>query len=238
MWTKIVKYGLIGLLVLLLLVLIWDLLFVWGTYSHFFGFLQQHFDLNIWLIKILTIVSVLIFVLFVVPAIKKTLFNPFASLNSKIAPAIIIAGFFSVLYLATFFAERDRKFDAAGKPLTCVAWAVDHYEQVPCNWKTHPQYGTPVISYTKEISDLLQFRKIGVNGNTAFFDPIDGSPRVYYYRNGSNLEFFNSQGIHPQTGERLLPVTKDIVQQYLKSERMDSGLEKTVNSLEEQLKNF
>ena len=238
MGWKILKYGLIGLLVLLLVILLWDLLFVWGVYSHFFGFFQDHFNMNIWLIKILTIVSIFLFVLFVFPAIKKVLFSPFTSTNEKVVPALIVGGFYSILFFVTYLSEKDRKFDAAGKPITCVAWASDHYEAVPCNWKTHPEYGTPVISVTKDIAELLNLKKIQVNKNTIFFDPIYGTPRVYYYRNGSQIEFFNSKGIHPQTGEMLLPATKAIREEYFSSRNEQWGVESTVNSLEEQLKNF
>jgi hypothetical protein len=235
---KIFKYGLIGLLVLLLVVLVWDLLFIWGAYSHFFGFFQDHFSMNIWLIKILTIVSILVFIIFVFPAIKKVLFSPFTSTNKKIVPSLIVGGFYSILFFATYLSEKDRKFDAKGEPITCVAWASDRYEAVPCNWKTHPKHGTPVISVTKDIVELLSLRKIQVNKNTTFFDPIDGASRVYYCRNGSKIEFFNSKGIHPQTGEMLLPVTKEIIKEYFNSQKDEWGIEKTVNSLEEQFKNY
>lgn len=55
-----------------------------------------------------------------------------------------------------------------------------------------------------------------------FFDPVTGSPKVWYWRDGAgNYEFFDNLGFHPVTGERLEPVTKEVVTEWqrLKAER-------------------
>jgi len=62
-------------------------------------------------------------------------------------------------------------------------------------------------------------RKIEVNEDTVFFNPVDGTPLLYYFKIGSKIEFFNSKGWHPQYGGELLPVTPDIVKDYFLQEQ-------------------
>lgn len=46
----------------------------------------------------------------------------------------------------------------------------------------------------------------------AFFDPRTGEPVVWYSKNSNgNVEIFDLMGFHPETGEELLPISKDIV---------------------------
>jgi TPR repeat protein len=48
----------------------------------------------------------------------------------------------------------------------------------------------------------------------AFFDPITGKPRVWYWRSDKgDYEFYDNPGFHPRTGESLLVVTKEIIAQ-------------------------
>ena len=50
-----------------------------------------------------------------------------------------------------------------------------------------------------------------------FFDSRTGEPIIWYYRNKSgNIELFDLMGFHPETGEELLPISKDIVEQWKK----------------------
>ncbi len=48
-----------------------------------------------------------------------------------------------------------------------------------------------------------------------FFDPRSGEPIVWYYRSKENkIQIFNLMGFHPDTGEELIPITKDLVEEW------------------------
>jgi TPR repeat protein len=50
-----------------------------------------------------------------------------------------------------------------------------------------------------------------------FFDPRSGTPTVWYWRSANgDFEFFDNEGFHPLTGDKLLPVSKDVVEEYAK----------------------
>jgi hypothetical protein len=45
-----------------------------------------------------------------------------------------------------------------------------------------------------------------------FFDPRTGEPAIWYYRTKSGeIELFDRKGFHPSTGEKLTPITRDVV---------------------------
>ena len=51
--------------------------------------------------------------------------------------------------------------------------------------------------------------------NPTFFDPATGEAIVWYYKDkDGDIQLFNLMGFHPETGEELFPVTKEIVEQW------------------------
>jgi TPR repeat protein len=57
--------------------------------------------------------------------------------------------------------------------------------------------------------------KLITKSDPAFFDERTGEPVVWYYRGkGSNIELFDLMGFHAETGEELLPITKEIVDDW------------------------
>lgn len=53
--------------------------------------------------------------------------------------------------------------------------------------------------------------------NVQFFNPRSGAPNVWYWRSADgDFEFFDNEGFHPQTGDKLLPVSKEVVADYIK----------------------
>jgi TPR repeat protein len=51
--------------------------------------------------------------------------------------------------------------------------------------------------------------------NPTFFDPRTGEPIVWYYKDKDNtIQIFDLMGFHPDTGEELTPITKDVVGQW------------------------
>ena len=48
-----------------------------------------------------------------------------------------------------------------------------------------------------------------------FFDPRSGEPIVWYYRSKEDkIQIFNLMGFHPDTGEELIPITKEVVEDW------------------------
>lgn len=53
----------------------------------------------------------------------------------------------------------------------------------------------------------------------AFFDPISGTPRVYFWKSSTaDFEFYDSKGYHPRTGDELVLVTKEAISEWQKVE--------------------
>ncbi|MEH3145176.1 MAG: hypothetical protein PGN34_07460 [Methylobacterium frigidaeris] len=51
----------------------------------------------------------------------------------------------------------------------------------------------------------------------AWFDPVTGQPRVWYWREGQIYEFFDNSGFHPRTGDKLLIVDRRVVNDWRQS---------------------
>jgi hypothetical protein len=147
------------------------------------------------------------------PSIKK-FFNPIKPFSKKQIPALIIVCFLCILWFITYLAVKDYNFDAFGRGMKKMAWAIDHYEEVEKHRDVHPIYGTPAILVTPDNISIFSLRKIIIDDNTVFFNSIDGTPLIYYYIIGSKVEFFNSKGRHPQYGEELIPVTSYFIKNY------------------------
>jgi len=129
-----IKWSLLLLKVLLLLItlgIIVSLLLqtfeVIHSWSYFFGYFQVHFNWNIWIIRIASLVTVFIFACYILPSIYK-LFNPLKPLSKKRIPAFIIVCFFCFLWFITYLSVKGQYFDREGKGLVKKAWAIDHYE--------------------------------------------------------------------------------------------------------------
>jgi hypothetical protein len=213
-----------------------DILSISIGWSYFFGFFQLHYDWNILLIKIISSIFVFISTFYILPNIFKII-NPIIPLSKKQIPAMIIVLFLCILWFITYLAVKDHNFDAQGRSLTYKAWAVDHYENVSGHYSVHPIYGTPVIKVTSDNLSIFSIKKIEVDDNTVFFNPIDGSPLVYYYTIGSKVDFFNSKGIHPQYGEELKPVTQYFIKNYFLEIEADNKnvIEELIKPLEKQV---
>ncbi|CAA2101062.1 hypothetical protein MBUL_00986 [Methylobacterium bullatum] len=50
--------------------------------------------------------------------------------------------------------------------------------------------------------------------NIAWFDPVTGQPRIWYWREGTTYEFFDNSGFHPRTGEKLVIIDRKIVSEW------------------------
>jgi hypothetical protein len=80
----------------------------------------------------------------------------------------------------------------------------------------HPETGEELLPITREVVALWQEeskrrppKQVDLK-NYELFDPLTGEPRVWSWRSDQGkYEFYDNDGYHPRTGERLLSLTKD-----------------------------
>lgn len=127
--------------------------------------------------------------------LKPKTFKPFFS--KKLA--LISLLFVSVTGVSSYIG-----FKAAEEK--CMAWNEDHYVEVKCTGVEGETKLNPVV--------LQEFRKIEVSDTTTFFK--NGSPSVWYDKSNNQLEYFSSPGIHPENGKTLRPITKYMIDKYVR----------------------
>ena len=80
----------------------------------------------------------------------------------------------------------------------------------------HPETGEELVPITKEVVSLWQEqskrrppRQVDLKSHE-LFDPLSGESRVWFWRSDEGkYEFYDNDGYHPRTGERLISLTKD-----------------------------
>ncbi|MDQ6530089.1 hypothetical protein [Flavobacterium sp. LHD-85] len=114
--------------------------------------------------------------------------------------AAFSAGLMMLIYL-TFFQKQ------------CMQWSVDHYEKVSCDLEVSGLASFNVVEpFDKTVFDL---KKINVCDTTAFFDK-NGEAIVWYGKTANGIDFFNGHGRHPENNSSLKPVTRYILNKYVK----------------------
>lgn len=89
----------------------------------------------------------------------------------------------------------------------CMIWEDDHYTETSCTGSNKEQKLNPYL--------LENLRKIEISDTTLFFK--DGAARVWYDKSNNRLEYFTAPGIHPKNGKTLKPVTRYIIDKYLRN---------------------
>jgi len=87
----------------------------------------------------------------------------------------------------------------------------------------HPETGEELVPITKEVVALWQEqskrrppRQVDLK-SYELFDPLTGESRVWFWRSDEGkYEFYDNDGYHPRTGERLISVTKDAAVKIVK----------------------
>ena len=115
-----------------------------------------------------------------------------------------VAGLFSAGYTAKDLIIEDKE---------CMQWQVDHYEYVECNSKTTEEFLEIPLEPADE--NKAKLKKIEVNEHTTFF--VNDKPVVWYAKVNGKPEFFNTHGFHPITGKPLKPITKYMIDKWLKN---------------------
>lgn len=94
----------------------------------------------------------------------------------------------------------------------CMQWNGDHYEKVNCN--SEKKGIGSFAEITRYDSELFELKKIAVCDTTTFFNR--DKALVWYCKVNGDREYFTSHGFHPVTGKSLKPITKYIINKYVK----------------------
>ncbi|MCM4161599.1 hypothetical protein FHG64_06220 [Antarcticibacterium flavum] len=89
----------------------------------------------------------------------------------------------------------------------CMTWDENHYIEKRC---TGAAVETALNPYLLE-----NFKKIQVTDTTTFFK--NGEVQVWYDKSNNQLDFFTAPGIHPENGKTLKPITKYMVEKYIRN---------------------
>ena len=198
--------------VLLLLVLFWVvdkfvLLFLTRNYV---DEVANVFDLNDHLRSALLLITFL----------AAIFFARFVWSFSKRKRMIGLAGIFALLIghsLVLAYGTKDKYFDRKGEAIKCYVLTRDGR----VTYGEHPGIdaatGRECRALTAEILERLKEYEAGkrpqriTDSNPTFFDPRSSEPIVWYYRSKDNsIEIFDLMGFNPDTGEELLPITKEV----------------------------
>ena len=130
-----------------------------------------------------------------------------------------LAGLLIAHSLALWWATIDKPIDRKGNALKCYVISRDGNVTYGEHPGIHPATGRECRPVTLAMVERLRKYRAGkrpervVSDNPAFFDVVSGEPIIWYYQpKDRNIEIFDLMGFHPDTGEELLPVTKEVAE--------------------------
>lgn len=128
--------------------------------------------------------------------------------------AVLLIGHSLLLWLAT----RNQFFDRGGIATKCYVVTRDGSVSYGERAGVDPNTGRQCRPVTAETLERLREYEKGrrpqqiTSNEPVFFEPRTGEPIVWYYSSKNNgIEIFDLMGFHPETGEELLPITKETV---------------------------
>jgi hypothetical protein len=204
------------IIVVVLALLVWPLLALGNfltaksVYQHFVDSLAEQLGWNQYLIKALVLVCLVPFFYAV-----KLFFSPLSKQRRR-RGALLMTGMAVAYNLFFYFGTRDVAFGFGHREVLKYYARTDKgiiFYDRPGFDPTTGQGLKPVTpEVVRELSQLREGPLAKVDpARVAWFNPYTGGPELWYYRfPDGQLEFYNRPGMHPQTGEALSPVTKDL----------------------------
>ena len=117
-------------------------------------------------------------------------------LNKKV---IIALGFIMVVATSSYLGYM-------GGQEECMIWNNDHYIKTECDGSRNDR---------KFISHIYNnLKKVQVSDTTTFFR--NGEVQIWYYKSNGELEYFSSPGKHPVSSKTLKPITKYMIDKYVR----------------------
>lgn len=117
---------------------------------------------------------------------------------------------------------RDANYDTSGKTEKCYVLRRDGIT-ILNHVGIDPNTGRECKLLTPQMTEKYSAYKDGKRPQVvtvtdpAFFDPVSGEPIIWYAKaDGGQIQLFDLMGYHPQTGEELKPVDKQIVDEWRK----------------------
>ena len=134
--------------------------------------------------------------------------------------------FSALLFLFTGFLSRNFLIDPHNPQhaINCFVMDKGKPKLIPLvegnEFQFDPETGKKCVPVTPEVAVRLnqpQPKKLELDSSPVFFDSNLGTVKIYYSRNTDNsLQLFDGEGFDPDTGQPLLPVTKEIVTEWKK----------------------
>ena len=206
----------IAVIVVVLALLAWPLFIVanWMTarsvYHHFVGSVSETLGWNRYLIHALVLACLVPFFYGV-----KLFFSPLSRARRSTG-ALLLTGMSIAYNLAFYFATRDLAFGFGhGQVLKYYARTdkgIVFYDRPGFDQATGQELKPVTRDVIRELTLLQEgpLTKVDPAG-AAWFNPYTGKPQLWYYRfPDGELEFYNKPGMHPQTGDPLSPVTREL----------------------------
>jgi hypothetical protein len=181
-----------------------------GVYNYFVGSLSEKLGWNRNLIHSLVLVCMVPFFYAV-----RLFFSPLNKERRR-RGAILLTAMAIAYNLMFYFAIKDVAFGFGNRETLKYYARTDKgivFYDRPGFDPTTGQALQPVTpEVVRELDQLREGPLAKVDPSTvAWFNPYTGAPQLWYYRfPDGQLEFYNRPGMHPQTGEALSPVTKEI----------------------------
>jgi hypothetical protein len=212
-----------ALLIIVVVVLVWlfDKVLIFLVARSYVDEIAEVLDLNKYL------ATALAWAAFAAIIVLTRLAFSFSKLRRRAAFAGLIAlliGHSLILWRGT----SGEIIDRSGIALKCYVITRDRvlYREHP---GIDPTTGRECKPVTPELVEKLRQYEQGNRPNRItsaapiFFDPGTGRPIIWYYKRDSEIELFDLMGFHPDTGEELMPVSKDIVDLWKKQETRRSA---------------
>ena len=131
--------------------------------------------------------------------LKKINLNFYKKHRIKLLSVLVV--FITILVVALFTFDNQR----------WMVWNKTHYTEVAFDLKKHD------INQIKKYNEtrIKYFEKINPDCNTVFFKD-NNLENLWYGKNyNKTLDFFTSEGLHPQTGKTLKPITRYMIKKYI-----------------------